>query len=223
VEILFNKSSPWVFPKLVCHCWEKSSIHAVFISTSRLSLERNSSSSALRIHLHGHSAHTTCFPNLRMPSALFQDVHGACMDRPAWRGTRPFLRWRGGEGGSSKERKCHAPTQISSDNVHAQRVLDGAMLCSGRLSLEARKCGLQVINKETQKQKGYAITRIVVDAGIEAAQQPIRLLVPVVAGIFSLRTVSLALQVSPASPPTPLPPLPAPSGFKNRYPSLDEE
>lgn len=54
---------------------------------------------------------------------------------------------------------------------------------------------LQVINKEKLKQRGYSITRIVADAGIEAAQQPIKFLVPVVASIFSLRTVSLALQI----------------------------
>jgi hypothetical protein len=53
----------------------------------------------------------------------------------------------------------------------------------------------QVIDREKLKERGYSVTKIVADAGIEAAQKPIKLLVPIVAGIFSLRTVSLALQI----------------------------
>lgn len=39
------------------------------------------------------------------------------------------------------------------------------------------------------------VTRIVADTGIQAAQRPIKLLVPAVAAIYSLRTVGLALQI----------------------------
>lgn len=60
-----------------------------------------------------------------------------------------------------------------------------------RLGVRAGK----VIDKEKLKERGYSVTKIVADAGIEAAQKPIKLLVPIVAGIFSLRTVSLALQI----------------------------
>ena len=54
---------------------------------------------------------------------------------------------------------------------------------------------MQVISDEKQKAKGYSIARIVADAGIEAAQRPIKLLVPAVAAILSWRTLTLGLQV----------------------------
>ena len=53
----------------------------------------------------------------------------------------------------------------------------------------------QVIDREKQKERGFAVTRIVADAGIEAAQRPIHLIVPAVAAVFSLRTVALGLQI----------------------------
>ena len=53
----------------------------------------------------------------------------------------------------------------------------------------------QVIDKEKQKDRGFAVTRIVADAGIEAAQKPIHLIVPAVTAVFSLRTVALGLQI----------------------------
>ena len=53
----------------------------------------------------------------------------------------------------------------------------------------------QVIDREKQKDRGFAVTRIVADAGIEAAQKPIHLIVPAVAAVFSLRTVALGLQI----------------------------
>ena len=54
---------------------------------------------------------------------------------------------------------------------------------------------MQVISNEKQKGKGFAIARIVADAGIEAAQKPIKLLVPAVAAILSWRTLTLGLQI----------------------------
>ena len=53
----------------------------------------------------------------------------------------------------------------------------------------------QVISNEKQKRHGFAVARIVSDAGIEAAQTPIKLLVPAVATIFSWRVVILVLQI----------------------------
>lgn len=54
---------------------------------------------------------------------------------------------------------------------------------------------LQVISDEKQKEEGFAVARIVADAGIEAAQRPIKLLVPAVAAILSWRTLTLGLQI----------------------------
>ena len=53
----------------------------------------------------------------------------------------------------------------------------------------------QVIHDEKQKAQGFSIARIVADAGIEAAQTPIKLLVPAVAAILSWRTLTLGLQI----------------------------
>lgn len=53
---------------------------------------------------------------------------------------------------------------------------------------------LQVIQSEKQKRKLNA-ARVVLDAGIEAAQKPIKVLVPFVAAVFSMRTLSLGLQI----------------------------
>jgi len=53
----------------------------------------------------------------------------------------------------------------------------------------------RVIDGEKQKERGFVVTRIVADTGIQAAQRPIKLLVPAVAAIYSLRTVGLALQI----------------------------
>lgn len=54
---------------------------------------------------------------------------------------------------------------------------------------------MQVIDREKQKEDNFQIARIVLDAGIEAAQRPIKLLVPAVAALLSLRTITLGLQI----------------------------
>lgn len=54
---------------------------------------------------------------------------------------------------------------------------------------------VQVISDEKQKGQGFSVARIVADAGIEAAQKPIKLLVPAVAAILSWRTLTLGLQI----------------------------
>ena len=54
---------------------------------------------------------------------------------------------------------------------------------------------LQVISDEKEKEEGFAVAKIVADAGVEAAQRPIKLLVPAVAAIMSWRTLTLALQI----------------------------